>query len=97
FAWHRRFSDEFPPHQPFSVTASELFSLLPLTVRMGQYVYKMYTAGLAPVMDPFSSPAAMNEPIMGVPCGGIGGGCINRGWRGDFARWSILPAGIPKV
>lgn len=30
-------------------------------------------------------------PYAGVPCGGIGGGCIGRGYRGDFRRWSLFP------
>ena len=27
----------------------------------------------------------------GVPIGGIGCGAINRGWKGDFCRWSLRP------
>lgn len=34
---------------------------------------------------------------MGVPLGGIGGGTICRGWRGDFVRWTLVPAAIPSV
>jgi len=30
-------------------------------------------------------------PYAGVPCGGIGGGSIGRGFRGDFRRWSLRP------
>ena len=29
--------------------------------------------------------------VIGVPCGGLGGGCIGRGYRGDFRRWSLFP------
>lgn len=27
----------------------------------------------------------------GVPLGGIGGGSITRGWKGDFCRWQLNP------
>ena len=30
-------------------------------------------------------------PIQGVPLGGIGGGSVTRGWRGDFTRWQLRP------
>jgi non-lysosomal glucosylceramidase len=30
-------------------------------------------------------------PVAGVPLGGIGGGSISRGWKGDFNRWSLWP------
>lgn len=36
-------------------------------------------------------------PIMGVPIGGIGGGSIGRGWRGDFVKWQVGPAGMMQV
>ncbi len=35
--------------------------------------------------------AAKPGPVAGVPLGGIGGGSIGRGWRGDFNRFSIRP------
>ena len=30
-------------------------------------------------------------PHGGCPLGGLGGGCIGRGYRGDFRRWSLYP------
>ena len=30
-------------------------------------------------------------PYGGCPLGGLGGGCIGRGYRGDFRRWSLYP------
>lgn len=33
----------------------------------------------------------MSIKIAGVPLGGIGGGCIGRGFRGDFRRWNLAP------
>lgn len=29
--------------------------------------------------------------ILGAPLGGIGGGTITRGWRGEFCRWQLNP------
>lgn len=29
--------------------------------------------------------------FLGVPLGGIGGGSITRGWKGDFCRWQLNP------
>ncbi len=26
-----------------------------------------------------------------MPLGGLGGGTIGRGWKGDFNRWQIVP------
>lgn len=44
----------------------------------------------APPIDPFNretKPSACH----GVPCGGMGGGSIGRGFRGDFRRWQLIP------
>ena len=30
-------------------------------------------------------------PHGGVPCGGLGGGAIGKGFRGGFNRWSLFP------
>eukprot|EP01127_Copromyxa_protea_P022331 TRINITY_DN796_c0_g1_i2.p1 TRINITY_DN796_c0_g1~~TRINITY_DN796_c0_g1_i2.p1 ORF type:complete len:818 (-),score=164.66 TRINITY_DN796_c0_g1_i2:46-2499(-) len=48
-----------------------------------------------PHMDPFAP--QFKDAIMGVPLGGIGCGTIGRGWRGDFLRWTLLPAAIPSI
>lgn len=29
--------------------------------------------------------------LPGCPLGGIGGGTITRGWRGEFCRWQLNP------
>lgn len=29
--------------------------------------------------------------FLGCPLGGIGGGTITRGWRGQFCRWQLNP------
>ena len=36
-------------------------------------------------------PHSSSGPYSGVPLGGMGGGNIGRGYRGDFRRWSLFP------
>nr|XP_032809252.1 non-lysosomal glucosylceramidase [Petromyzon marinus]XP_032809253.1 non-lysosomal glucosylceramidase [Petromyzon marinus]XP_032809254.1 non-lysosomal glucosylceramidase [Petromyzon marinus]XP_032809255.1 non-lysosomal glucosylceramidase [Petromyzon marinus]XP_032809256.1 non-lysosomal glucosylceramidase [Petromyzon marinus] len=43
----------------------------------------------APFIDLFDSQPL--RQIYGVPLGGIGGGCITRGWKGGFCRWNLQP------
>jgi non-lysosomal glucosylceramidase len=43
-----------------------------------------------PPIDPFTwgpKPSACH----GVPLGGMGGGSIGRGFRGEFNRWQLIP------
>lgn len=93
--WSRRLSDEFPEHRSFSVSWLNSFKYAPLGWRMWKYCKKEKSSGRIPIMDPFNSPKA--GPLMGVPLGGIGCGSIGRGWRGDFLRWQVQPAGIVEL
>uniref|UniRef100_A0A3Q2XUW4 Non-lysosomal glucosylceramidase n=1 Tax=Hippocampus comes TaxID=109280 RepID=A0A3Q2XUW4_HIPCM len=43
----------------------------------------------APFIDMFR--AQPLRQIYGAPLGGIGGGTITRGWRGEFCRWQLTP------
>lgn len=83
-AWTRKLSQQFPKIEEFSVTVREGAKLAMLGYRMWKYVRREKSAGRIPIMDPFNTPSI--EPLMGVPLGGIGGGSITRGWRGDFIR-----------
>jgi non-lysosomal glucosylceramidase len=83
-AWTRTLSQQFPKIEEFSVTVREGAKLAMLGYRMWKYVRREKSAGRVPIMDPFNTPTI--EPLMGVPLGGIGGGSITRGWRGDFIR-----------
>eukprot|EP01119_Soliformovum_irregulare_P022256 TRINITY_DN757_c0_g1_i1.p1 TRINITY_DN757_c0_g1~~TRINITY_DN757_c0_g1_i1.p1 ORF type:complete len:910 (-),score=236.24 TRINITY_DN757_c0_g1_i1:44-2773(-) len=94
-AWTRALWNTFPAHKEFSVSALDGMRLAKLGYRMYKYVKAERTAGRVPIMDPFNSPKA--GPIMGVPIGGIGSGSIGRGWRGDFARWTITPTGLMQL
>ncbi len=99
-SWSRKLSNEFSTIRDFQVGWKEGAKLAMLGWRMWKYVRReRYTyanahdecflivyraAGRIPIMDPFGTPIV--EPLMGVPIGGIGGGSIGRGWRGDFIR-----------
>jgi non-lysosomal glucosylceramidase len=65
-------------------------SLLGLAYRIWRYGKQQRETGKLPVIDPFQRHFKA-EPTNGVPIGGIGAGSINRGWRGEFARWQLQP------
>ena len=71
----------------------EILKLIPLAARVGAYVYNEHKFGRDPIFD--LSGIQLQPPIprsnAGVPCGGIGGGSIGRGIRGEFRRWSLSP------
>ena len=72
-----------------------LSPLLPLlsVVFQGSYVYSEHRAGRTPIFD--LNGISLQPPVpranAGVPCGGMGGGAIGRGARGEFRRWSLSP------
>ncbi|XP_072167207.1 non-lysosomal glucosylceramidase-like [Diadema setosum] len=59
------------------------------SVRYSQMHFKMWRGGKRPFIDVLHP--VKFRPIFGVPIGGIGCGAINRGWKGDFCRWSLKP------
>jgi non-lysosomal glucosylceramidase len=92
-AWKRRFdevlTDYGKPVRLFSF--STVVKMLPVFIRIINKNRKDSTVGF----DPIS--ILKNEspgPNQGVPLGGMGGGSIGRGWRGDFRRWSMRPGFI---
>lgn len=68
-------------HQIFSLIMP-FFRFLMLFRRLRREGRKPFINALRPVQ---------HKPIYGVPIGGIGAGTINRGWKGDFSRWSLTP------
>lgn len=94
-SWKRKLTDEFYPHQEFAVSPLEGIQLLGLAYRMFTYGRNERKNHRIPHMDPFAT--QFKDALMGVPLGGIGGGTIGRGWRGDFLRWTVLPAAIPAI
>jgi hypothetical protein len=69
---------------------AQALRLMPLGIRMMQYVSRERRAGREPFMDPLNPIRARDD--MGVPLGGLGGGSITRGSRrrrlsGTRVRW----------
>lgn len=89
-AWTRRLDDVLAdagkPAKPFSIPL--IVKMLPVFFRIMRENHRKDSIGFDPVNAFNSPPPGANE---GVPLGGIGGGSIGRGWRGDFRRWSIRP------
>jgi len=89
-AWTRRFDEpmENPGKPSIFIPLALLVKMLPIALRMYRNVKRFEKVGINS-MNPFDIPNP--GPVMGVPLGGIGGGSINRGWRGEFRRWTIRP------
>ncbi|CAM9338297.1 unnamed protein product, partial [Phaeothamnion confervicola] len=94
--WVRGLSEPMPSHRkhrPSVPPPLESLSLLPIGMRVGRYIHRERKAGRLPIFDlslPLMQPPNPG-PYAGVPLGGMGGGCIGRGFRGDFRRWNIWP------
>eukprot|EP00897_Mesotaenium_endlicherianum_P001001 jgi/Mesen1/10901/ME000095S10238 len=89
-AWKRKLNDHANPLKEFSVTFVEAMRMMGLGLRMYSHVQKEKAQGRVPIIDPFArdvQPSACH----GVPLGGMGGGTIGRGFRGDFRRWQFIP------
>jgi non-lysosomal glucosylceramidase len=65
-----------------------IVKMLPFIFRMQRTLKKSAAAGFDPIN--FTNPVNMGLD-QGVPLGGMGGGSIGRGWRGDFRRWMMRP------
>ncbi|CAM9631050.1 unnamed protein product [Chrysoparadoxa australica] len=94
--WVRKESEKLPSrkkHKPARPGALESLSLLPVGLRVGAYIRKERKAGRDPIFDlnGLTMDPPDPGPYGGVPLGGIGGGCIGRGFRGDFRRWNLWP------
>lgn len=92
-AWTRRL-DQKPDRsgRPSRMSDLRLFlQMLPVFFRMRAYARRQGRWDFDP-LNAVSPPDP--GPCQGVPLGGIGGGCIGRGWRGEFRRWTLRP-GFP--
>jgi non-lysosomal glucosylceramidase len=89
-AWKRSFTER-PIAKPsgMKLTLPRLFQMLPIVWRISSASRKARKEGREPVLDLFAGykPGAN----LGVPLGGLGGGTITRGWRGDFNRFQMAP------
>lgn len=85
------FDHQFPEkwtqhHRP---TLFQIWNMIGTIVRYVIYSLSILVQGKKPIMN-FFSPVESQQRY-GVPIGGIGGGSINRGWRGEFCRFQLVP------
>lgn len=90
-AWKRRLDQKLERigRPNIRISPRLLATMLPMILRLRSQLRRDKAAGREPVFNPFVSHSP--GPYMGVPLGGIGGGSITRGWRGDFRRWQFRP------
>ncbi len=89
-AWKRRLNQTLDePGRPKRVPLDILLKLLPAILRLRWHVARTLKDEREVMDNPFNP---LNPgPVMGVPLGGLGGGTITRGWRGDFVRFQMRP------
>ncbi|KAI5709397.1 hypothetical protein M8J76_017007 [Diaphorina citri] len=92
FGFKVNFDHQFPEkwtqhHRP---TLYQIYNMIGTIVRyILYYIYTVYFQRKKPIMN-FIHPTEPQQRY-GVPIGGIGGGSINRGWRGEFCRYQLVP------
>ncbi|TRY87649.1 hypothetical protein DNTS_013605 [Danionella cerebrum] len=84
------FKEKRKPFQAKDVSLANMIEHIPLGIRYLRWWYrKTRIEKKAPFIDMFR--AVPLRQIYGVPLGGIGGGTITRGWKGEFCRWQLNP------
>ncbi|XP_032399988.1 non-lysosomal glucosylceramidase [Etheostoma spectabile] len=84
------FKEKRKPFQAKDVSLSNVVEHIGLGVRYLKWWYKKtQVEKKAPFIDMFR--AQPLHQIYGAPLGGIGGGTITRGWKGEFCRWQLNP------
>uniref|UniRef100_A0A8C2X0F3 Non-lysosomal glucosylceramidase n=1 Tax=Cyclopterus lumpus TaxID=8103 RepID=A0A8C2X0F3_CYCLU len=84
------FKEKRKPFQAKDVSLSNVLEHIGLGIRYLKWWYKKtQVEKKAPFIDMFR--AQPLRQIYGAPLGGIGGGTITRGWRGEFCRWQLNP------
>ncbi|XP_030193693.1 non-lysosomal glucosylceramidase isoform X1 [Gadus morhua] len=84
------FKEKRKPFQAKDVSLSNVLEHIGLGLRYLKWWYrKTQIEKKAPFIDMFG-PLPLRQ-IYGAPLGGIGGGTITRGWRGEFCRWQLNP------
>ncbi len=76
--------------QPMQFNLKMAFEMLPALLRIRRWSREQRKKGRRPIVDLLNSGFQI-EPNLGVPLGGLGGGTITRGCRGDFNRWQLKP------
>ncbi|MHA1686162.1 MAG: non-lysosomal glucosylceramidase [Candidatus Heimdallarchaeaceae archaeon] len=77
--------------KPESLTLKDLIHFIPIYRRIKRELNERIKRG-EEVVNVFRITKGTGNK--GVPIGGLGGGSIGRGWRGEFNAWSIRP-GMP--
>ncbi|KAJ0175462.1 hypothetical protein K1T71_008621 [Dendrolimus kikuchii] len=82
---------EFPlqSKQIIRPKASHMFEMMPLTARYLKYYVGKRLHKKRPIMDYINMISA--QRMYGCPLGGIGGGTIGRGFKGEFCRFQLTP------
>ncbi len=89
-AWKRRLDEKVPlKGTPVKATLPVLLKMAPALSRIVGQMIRDRLGGRRSVV--VGMPRA-TTPTSGVPLGGLGGGTITRGWRGDFVRWQMQPS-----
>ncbi|XP_061664715.1 non-lysosomal glucosylceramidase isoform X2 [Syngnathoides biaculeatus] len=84
------FKEKRRPFQAKDVSLANIVEHTGLGIRYLKWWYKKtQVERKAPFIDMFR--AQPLRQIYGAPLGGIGGGTITRGWRGEFCRWQLTP------
>ncbi|XP_047513512.1 non-lysosomal glucosylceramidase [Pieris napi] len=68
---------------------NQILDLVPLSARYVKYYCAKRMQKKRPIMDYFNTINA--QRIHGCPIGGIGGGTIGRGFKGEFCRFQLYP------
>ncbi|BFI11966.1 non-lysosomal glucosylceramidase [Marchantia polymorpha subsp. ruderalis] len=90
-AWRRKLNCTAGFLKEFSVTFMEAIKMIGLGLRLLAYVRSERAQGRVPPIDPYNKGSTRPSACHGVPMGGMGGGSIGRGFRGEFRRWQIIP------
>ncbi|KAM9641227.1 non-lysosomal glucosylceramidase [Trichechus inunguis] len=94
FGWRiclaHEFAEKRKPFNANSISLSNMIKLVGMGFRYFQWWYqKTRVEKKTPFIDMLNSVPL--RQIYGCPLGGIGGGTITRGWRGQFCRWQLNP------
>jgi hypothetical protein len=91
FAWTRPLSKPINRKlKPIKITPKFLWQMLPAVIRINRSARQQRRLGRKPLFDLVQGELSV-EHDKGVPLGGLGGGTITRGCRGDFNRWALKP------
>lgn len=90
--WNRSLGNRsFPKHKASKPSLKIALKHIGFGIRHLIYTLQERYNRKAPALEIF---ARSIGPYAGVPIGGIGSGSVNRGWRGEFARWQLSPSGV---